>query len=93
MPQTNVRSVQCWYNMIMSMIYTGVAYMSTGLLHKQWLEENYQTNLVLIQSWFSSGFLSADQLTEYRQLGDVIKGFSFRPAISTPSAVPGIHHK
>ena len=57
------------------------------------LEENYQTNLILIQSWFDSGFLSADQLTEYRQLGDVIKGFSFGPAISTPSAVPGVHHK
>ena len=93
MPPTNARAVQCWYNMFMSMIYTGVTYMSTGLLHKQWLEENYQTNLVLIQSWFDSGFLMADQLTEYRQLGDVIKGFSFGPAISTPSAVPSGYHK
>ena len=93
MPPTNARSVQCWYNMIMSMIYTGVEYMSTGQLHKQWLEENYQTNLVLIQSWFDSEFLTADQLTEYKQLGDVIKGFSFGPAISTPSAIPSVHHK
>ena len=90
---TNARSVQCWYNMIISMIYTGVTYMSTGQLHKQWLEENYQTNLVLIQSWFDSGFLTTDQLTEYKQLGDVIRGFSFGPAISTPNTVPNTCHK
>ena len=67
--------------------------MSTGQLHKQWLEENYQTNLVLIQSWFDSRFLTADQLTEYKQLEDVIKGFSFGPAISTPNTVPNAYHK
>ena len=75
------------------MIYTGVVYMSTGQLCKQWLEENYQTNLVLIQSWFDSGLLTADQLTEYRQLGDVIKGFSFGPATPTPTIVQGGYHK
>ena len=88
MPPTNARSVQCWYNMIISMIYTGVVYMSTGQLHKQSLEENYETNLVPIQSWFESGFLMADKLTEYKQLGDVIRGFRFEPAIFTPNTVP-----
>ena len=58
------KSVQCLYNMIMSMIYTGIAYMSTGQLHKQWLEDNYQTNLVIIQVWYDNGLLTADQLTE-----------------------------
>ena len=68
----------------MSMIYTGVAYMSTGQLHKQWLEDNYQTNLVIIQAWYDNGLLTADQLTEYKQLGEVIKILNFRPVISTP---------
>ena len=84
MPPTTSRSVQCWYNMIMSMIYTGVAYMSTGQLHKQWLEDNYQTNLVIIQAWYDNGLLTADQLMEYKQLGEVIKIFNLGPVISTP---------
>ena len=84
MPPTTSRSVQCWYNMIMSMIYTGIAYMSTGQLHKQWLEDNYQTNLVIIQVWYDNGLLTADQLMEYKQLGEVIKIFNLGPVISTP---------
>ena len=68
----------------MSMIYTGIAYMSTGQLHKQWLEDNYQTNLVIIQAWYDNGLLTADRLTEYKQLGEVIKIFNLGPVISTP---------
>ena len=93
MPPTNSRSAQCWYHMIMSMIYTGVAYMSTEQLHKQWLEENYQTNLIIIQAWYDSGLLTADQIIEYRQLGDVIKGFNLGPAVTTPNAVSSSYPK
>ena len=82
MPPTINRSVQSWYTMLMSMLYSGIGYMATGQLCKEWLEEQYKTNTIVVKSWSQSGLITGEQLLEFMQLGEVINNFS--PGILVP---------
>ena len=72
MSPTINRSVQCWYIMMMNMLYTGLGYMATGQLCKLWLVENYKSNTIIIKLWSENGLISGAQLIEFMQLGEVI---------------------
>ena len=76
MPPTLNRSVQSWYSMMMNMLYSGLGYMATGQLHKEWLVENYKSNTIIIKSWSENGLITGAQLLEFMQLGEVINSYN-----------------
>ena len=82
MSPTLHRSIQSWYAMMMNMLYNRIGYMATGQLCKEWLEEHYKTNTIIVKSWSQTGFITGEQLLEFTQLGEVIH--SFEPGILVP---------
>ena len=75
MPPDNAQAIQCWYHMLLNMLYMGVGYMSTGQLFKGWLLQHHKFNHTMLKVWVEQGAISPQQFAEFEKLGQIIVSF------------------
>ncbi|MCG8624684.1 MAG: hypothetical protein MJE68_22145 [Proteobacteria bacterium] len=90
MAPNDYQSIQCWYQLLVNMMYAGIGYMVSDQLYKQWVVENYQYNLGQMTVWREQGTITEAQYHEYVKLGYVIS--CYNEHVNQPDQHPGPQH-